>query len=162
MGLEIFKGLRDAKVFERGVFLSEGGYRLRVLKCLLKHTRKSGDAYIVEFEVVKSSNEKHPVGSKATWFQKMTDPDVAFGALKLFMYAMLGFEYPKDKDLLVAEIDPKLEELMAETCVEIDGRKVREHGTLDGKLIDVTVALKDTTAGKKFSNHVWQTVRDAA
>lgn len=88
MGL--FDGLQEAETFERGAFLQPGYHSLQLVRCLAKNTRKSGVGFIAEFEVLASTNPNHVPGSKATWFQKMLDKNVAFPALKSFLIGVLG------------------------------------------------------------------------
>lgn len=162
MGLEILDGLTNANMFDRGVFLDPGVFTLKWIKALFKRTRKSGTCFIVEFEVVASSSPKHPVGSKATWCQKMQDLDVALGSLKSFLYAVLGFEWPRDKEYLIANVDRNLKQILASAITENEGQKLRDAGDLDGKLVDVQVIMKKTGKGGDFSQHNWSATKKAA
>lgn len=148
----MFSGLRNASVFERGVFLQPGTYQLLINKCIVKETRKSGDGYIVEMTVQKSSNPAHPEGSKASWFQALRDKDVAFGALKEFIYATLGYRWPDDKETILAKVDPVIEEL-------IDSSLPTEQGgenSFAGKSVCVQTFLKKTAGkGLDFTVHRW-------
>lgn len=93
-----FDGIEDADIFERGKYLNPGfEYGLEVQKILVKDTRKSGKAFIVEFKVLESNDPDTKVGVKRTWFQKMIDKDIAFPAIKEFMAALLGYA-PQDKE----------------------------------------------------------------
>ncbi len=82
----LWSGLKDAQTFDRGTFFQPGSYTLKIVNCLTKQTQKSGEAWIVEFEVLESSNPTaHAVGSKGSWFQKLSNVQVAFGAIKEFV-----------------------------------------------------------------------------
>src|SRR5215472_14584830 len=143
MNKSVFSGLRNASVFERGVFLQPGTYTLEINKCLVKETRKSGDGFIVEFTVRQSTSDQHPVGTKASWFQALKDKDVAFGAIKEFLYAVLGMRWPDDRERILKEVDPVLEQL-------IDSSLPTEQGgqnSLAGKSVCVQTYMKKT-AGK--------------
>lgn len=145
----IFEGLRNAPVFERGAFLGVGVYDLTIERCLVKATRKSGDAFIVEFNITKSEGPgANPVGSKASWFQKLADKNIAFGAIKEFLYAALGYDYAKDKEKIAAEVDPKIEELMSEAVAP-------EKNALKGVRVRCQVNMKKTQKGADFSMHTW-------
>lgn len=153
---ELFKGLKNASIFERGVFLQPGVYDLEIDKVITKRTRKSGDGLIVEFKVLTTTDEKnHPAKSKATWFQKMTDVDVAFGAIKLFLYAVLGYNYsdPEDKAKIAAEVDPVIEGLM--------GEAVGDDQPLRGRRVRVRTYMKKTALKQAdFTVHDWQPYED--
>ena len=144
-----FAGLRDAKTYEQGSYLSEGRYTLKICKSLVKDTRKSGSAFIVEAEILASTNPACPVGSKGTWFQGLKDKDVAFGAIKQFLYAVVGLDPSNDADkkTIKDEIDPNIEDLMDEAVTT---------NSLAGETVNVEVKNKLTKAGKNFSQHNWQ------
>ena len=65
----LFAGLKDAKVTERGVFMNPGKYKVRVKKALMKATRSSGDAFILEFTIEESNYAEQ----KALRTQGVTD-----------------------------------------------------------------------------------------
>lgn len=127
-----FAGLRNANIFETGQYLAaDGRYLLQIEKIILKETRKSGKGFIVECTVVETSNEeKDPVGAKRSWFQSMKDLDVAFPAIKAFLYAALGYDYSKkeDKEYLKAKVEPIIDTVTFQACDEtrnpFKGRKV--------------------------------------
>lgn len=144
----VFDGLRNATVFERGAFLTPGIYDLTIERCLVKQTRKSGDGFIVEFAIDTSSGEgANAAGSKASWFQKLSDKNVAFGAIKEFVYAAMGFDYAKDKERIAKEIDPKIEEIMQEA--------ISDKNPMRGLKIRCQVNMKKTLKGGDFSVHTW-------
>ena len=144
----VFDGLRNAKVFERGVFISKAGsFKVRVDKILTKDTRKSGNCFIVEQTVLETSCADYPVGSKVTWLQKLTDKDVAFSALKPFFYACLGLRYPEDKVKIEATVDPVLEQLADDA---------EKNGTLNGKVLNLQTSMIVTKEKKQnFTVHNW-------
>jgi hypothetical protein len=77
-GINPFAGVGQAKVYESGKYLQPGRYRLKLEKMILKNTQKSGLGWILEFGVLESDDLKnHPIGSSATFFQKMSDKTVA-------------------------------------------------------------------------------------
>ena len=148
MGLFKGSGLKDAKMFERGAYLGVGKFQLEITKVLTKDTRKSGNGFIVEFTVVQTSDEKnHPVGSKATWFQSLLDKDVAWGAIKEWAYAVMGFKNTKeDTDRAKKELDPVIEDLCDEAI---------DKGALNGKRVNVETHMKKTGKDKDFTVHTW-------
>jgi len=165
----LFAGLRDAKTFERGTWLKEGQYLIRVKRAIYKKTRAKGDAFILEFVVEKSDYENakkkaiaafgttpfsmadlektlpNPAGTTASWYQSMKDIDIGFGALKSFAASILG-QKPEDPEFIEA--------------VEGFMNAVVNDGTINGMLIPVEVVTVQTKAEKDFSLHKWGTIID--
>lgn len=148
-----FSGIDRADTFERGkYFPPDGTFYLRLQKTLVKGTRKSGSAFIAEFEVLGSTLEEDcPAGSKRSWFQKLVDKDVAFPALKEFMAALLGYT-KSDKDEWKA-FEAKLQDILDE-ATDFEG-KTEDH-PLHGMTIKVTTWQKTTNNGKEFTVHDWE------
>lgn len=168
-----FSGLREAKMFERGTPLTakkvgpnpaytkdkpegdsnepclwaESTFDLEIEKCLLKKTRKSGMGFIVEMRVTGTSPDPvaHPVGAKRSWFQKMEDADVAFGAIKQFAAAVSGVN-PNDKEAVKRDVEPHVEDLMDKACDE-------GVNALKGSKVRCTVLHKRTQKNFEFSQH---------
>lgn len=149
---EIFKGLRNANVFEKGFYLEPGGdFLLEVNRCIVKHTRGHGDAFIVEFKVLESNKEKNGVGTKVSWYQGIANTDVAWPAIKEFVYALLGKDFTKKEDRKYCEekIDPKIETL-------VDGA-VGDENNFKGMKIRVQTSSKVTKEKKvDFTVHTWR------
>jgi len=168
----LFAGLRDAKTFERGTWLKEGQYLIRVKRAIYKKTRAKGDAYILEFTIEKSEYENakrkaiaafgttpfsmqelektlpNQPATTASWYQSMKDIDIGFGALKSFAASILG-QKPEDPEFIEA--------------VEGFMNAVVNDGTINGMLIPVEVVTVQTKAEKDFSLHKWsQIVEEAA
>jgi len=146
-------GLKNAKTFERGAYLGVGAYQLQIGKFVLrageKATRKSGDALIVEFEVKRTSNPAHPVGSKATWYQSLKDKDVAYGAIKEFLYAVLKAETKEQQALVDETIEKVLDDAI-------------DNGKLNGFVVDVQTSMKKTAGrGLDFTVHAWSPAKAA-
>ena len=142
-----FSGTADAEVSGRGTYLVPGGtFLLEVKKTIFKETRKSGPAFICEFEVIESDKpEDHPIGSSATFFQSMRDRSVALPSIKDFMMKLCqadGLD-KEDQDEFLKTLDDTLNEACeAETTFE--GFRVRvktEHHT--------------TLKGGDFTRHNW-------
>jgi hypothetical protein len=164
----LFAGLKDAKVTERGAFLTPGSYQVRIKRVIKKHTRKNYDAYIVEFKVEKSSYELAPkdmpedkkpgkVGASASWFQSLVDPAVGFGSLKGFAAAILG-ENPDDPKF-VSEVEGFLTETVDRPA---SGTEPAHKSCIEGVLVPLEVVMIKTKAGKDFSRHVWGKIVEEA
>lgn len=160
----LFAGLREAKTFERGVWLKEGTYEVRVKRALFKKTRAKGDAFIMEFTIEKSSYEEqkrkaiaafgatpfsmqelektlpNQPGSTASWYQSLKDIDIGFGALKSFAASILG-QKPEDPEFIEA--------------VEGFMNAVVNEGAINGMLIPVEVVTIKTKKDEDFSLHKW-------
>ena len=146
--MSAFAGLRNGQVFENGNYLTPGGlYAVEIQRCMVKKTRKGKTGLLVEFVVLESSSEKHLVGSKATWFQDL-NADGGFGAIKLFVYALMGHEYAAKKDWLIANIDPGIEALM-DKAVEGNG------DALKGSKLRCETVGKKTKENRDFTQHHW-------
>jgi hypothetical protein len=168
----MFAGLRTAKVSERGVWLKEGNYVVRVTRGIYKVTRKSGDAFILEFKIEKSNYDDakrkalvalegqtfdmqelekilpNRAGTSGSWYQSLKDIDVGFGSLKGFAAAILGVSNTEDPEFLEA-----VEGFMA---------AVVQDGAINGMLIPVEVVLTKTKKDEDFSLHKWAKIIEQA
>lgn len=167
----LFAGLREAKTFDRGVWLKVGRYEVRVTKAIYKKTRAKGDAYILEFTIEKSDYEQskakaiaafgntpfnmadlektlpNQIGTTASWYQSMKDMDIGFGALKSFAASILG---QKSDD---PEFVEGVEDFMNKTVSE---------GVLNGVVIPVEVVIVKTKKDEDFSLHKWGAIIEQA
>lgn len=151
-----FSGVENAQIFERGNFLPPGGkYRLRVMRTIVKKTRKSGDAFIAEFEVIESDLDEVKVGSRYSWFQKLVDTDVAFPAIKEFIATLLGFDV-RDKEGM-KEFNGKVKSVLQEASEEYS--KEEDH-PLHGLEILCETYQKETKQGKDFTVHSWSVAEE--
>jgi hypothetical protein len=110
----LWDGMESAKIFERGKFMA-GNFAgvVEIKKTLAKATRGAGIAFIVEMEIISTNlPEEHPIGSKATWFQKMQDKDVAFSSILAWAAACVGYDPQRQKAQIEAELAPELKETM--------------------------------------------------
>lgn len=155
----MFSGIKKAQVSKKGVWLTPGGlYTLEIDNMLLKKTRSAGFAVIVEFRVLEVDGseeaiEKHPVGSRATWFQSLTDEDIGLSSCKDFMANLLG-EDPED-----AEFNEGLEELMEQATDKVaDGEEHMFHGMKIFCETSHTVTKK----GGDFTIHTWKNIPEEA
>lgn len=124
-----FDTIGSAKVFENGVFLqADGNYKLRVDRMLVKKARKGYNLFILEGDVLETTNDKDPVGSKRSWVQKLDDADIAEPAMKAYMYALLGYSWASDKEFLKAQVDPQLTKLTEAGISDVNPFKGRTVG----------------------------------
>ncbi len=160
----LFGGLRDAKIYSKGIFLKPGCYEVRVNNAVYKETRKNFDAYILEFTIEKSNYEEakteairslgstpfslqdfektlpNRVGTTASWFQSLQDEDIGFGALKLFAANIL------DQNVDDADFLDSVETFLTST--------VKDRGAiLDGSLIPIEAVMIMTKKNTPFTLH---------
>jgi hypothetical protein len=144
----LWAGLKDAQTFDRGTFLKPGSYTLKITNCLTKNTVKSGEAFIVEFEVLETTDPvNHAVGTKASWFQKLANVPVAFGAIKEFLAAVYGYDLRTMKARFEAEMGPQIE---AYAAAASDGRNF-----LAGQIVKVQTEQTKTQKQVDFTRHNW-------
>ena len=172
----LFAGLKNAKVSERGVFINEGQYKVRVVKALMKHVRKGYDAFILEFKVEESNYsavkklktegvtltpadlealEKtlpNKPGTTASWFQSLADQDIGFGALKGFAAAVMG-EDPNNPEF-IEQVEQFLTEVVNGSDDEIKlalKEKRPPNGALNGCLLPLEAVIITTKKGEPFT-----------
>jgi hypothetical protein len=154
-----FGGIGEAEVYEKGVFLTAGGgYELEVQNILLKDTQRSGLGFIVEFRILEVVGEEaernHPVGSKGTWFQKMTDKTVALPSIKAFMISLMKIDM-RDTDAM-EEFNAGLEDLLDEITEPLEAG---EDHPLAGERIHCETYTKLTKKNVEFTVHNWSESR---
>ena len=157
----VFAGLRGATVSEKGVWLREGNYVVQVKRAVRKTTRTKGDAFILEFLIVKSNYlemktqyiatlqgkefkmeelEKilpNQAGTSASWYQSLQDKAVGFGAVKGFAASILGVK-PEDPAFIEG-----VETFMAQVC----------NGEINGRLIPIETVMTKTAKDKDFTRY---------
>lgn len=140
------------------VYDSPANYTLKIQRVIWKSARppKRGEFYIVEGEVLKSSNPRVAVGSKRTWMQAM-DNDVGPTSATDFMFAALGFDR-RDAEQLAEikklDVSGKLPEMLAETLDDPTDPACKN--ALKDCIVDVEVKEIITKAkGQAFNLHTW-------
>ncbi len=143
-----FKGLDKAETYGRGNYMdADKLYKLKVVRTFIQETKAKGDAFIAEFEVVESNSDKHPKGTKVSWYQSLLSKDIAYAELKKFMYAVLGVDENKDSKRIATEIDPGLDEAMNEAV---------NTNALEGAVIKCqTQGITTKAKGLPFTRHNW-------
>jgi hypothetical protein len=148
MGANLFAGAKGMTMSEQGVYFTPGfDGEVKILHCLIKRSRKSGDLYLVECVVTKSSSAEHPVGAKRTWIQGLKDADIGFRSVKSFCVAVLGLSPKKPED------EAKLK-AFEEQCEEVMTASAQENAFKDS-VVHLETTQKPTLAGKPFTLHVW-------
>lgn len=145
----VWDGIEDAETFERGNYI-KGGFIgiVEVKKTLVKQTRASGPAFIVEMEVIETNMEEHPVGQKVTWFQKLTDKDVAFPSVAEWAAAVGGID-PTDKKAVKEDVSPVLKEAMDQAT------ESPTNNDFTGQRVRLQTAQVKTKNDRDFTRHTW-------
>lgn len=144
----LWAGLRNAQVFERGNYLGVGVYDARVIRCLVKQTQRSGLGFIVEVEILTSTNMSHQPGTTATWFQSMKNQATAFSAIKEFVVALHGYNAKQDEAKIKNDLEPYIEQLI--------DNATGQNNSFAGKCIHLeTFMIKTREKGNDFTVHRW-------
>ena len=146
MAANPYSGLKTAKTSGSGNYLDPGGgeYVLRITGIQHKDDlQDGGQATIVDFEVVESTNPKDPKGATRNWFQKKNQ---SFdGAILEFLFAVLKID-PNASPELVEKVQAQSPDLMWAGL----------QGKFNGQLVRCTTKHKLTKVNKKdFTRHCW-------
>lgn len=133
---------KTAAARPRGAFFSRGTYTATVVSC--RHV-KSGvgtdEYFVVDFDVVTSTNPDLEAGCSATWMAKLTGkfPALALADVKAFIMAATD---STEDDVGEAEVM----------------EAIKGDGTLlAGSAVRITVEDVRTKAGASFSKHSFRT-----
>jgi hypothetical protein len=162
----LFSGLRNAQVGgAKKPYMHPGVYVVKVQKAVYKATRKKGDAFILEFEVVQSNYEAElatitrglngappniaeldktlptKAGTNGSWYQSMADKDIGWGALKGFAAAIVGQENPNDPAFMEG-VETMLENIIA-------------NNMLEGVLLPLECVMIKTQKDTDFTTYNW-------
>lgn len=155
MSKSYFAGMKEAKTNERNDYLdADQKFLLKVKKATVFETREKGDAYIAEFEILKttSQNPKMAPGRTVSWYQSLAKKDIAFGAIKLFCFAALGLDRVKDA-AKIQQVNEQIEALMQESVIKnsfADAIVVCETSSRTAKTPKIVNGVAVTTT---FTNH---------
>lgn len=82
----MFDGIEGARVSEGGVYFKPGVYKARILAVKALKDRKGVGTFVVECELLESSEATLPAGTIASWVVKL-DKEPALGNIKSFAAA---------------------------------------------------------------------------
>ncbi len=86
----VFGGIESAKFSEGGSYILTGVHRLEVDSCKHIKTKDGIDAFVVEFKILESSNEKHIPGSLASHMIQIKPNTPALGNISQFLQTALS------------------------------------------------------------------------
>lgn len=139
-----FTGVEKAEIFGGGTFIQEDGdFVVEAQKVVAKENRKHEPIFIVEFKLLESTNENHPVGSSRSWLVKKNS-DGGLGDIKAFVAVTEGLE-PND---------PRVKEVVTEEkCEEL----VNDDGAIKGMKFRLNTSTKPQKGDKtkNFTKHYW-------
>ncbi len=189
MSNSVWGGLGNAPTFEKGTFFSPGGsHDVQIGRCLLKQSQQSGLGFIVESDILttRATGEINhatnqpwvplPAGVAGTWWQGMTDKNVALPAIKQFVFAILGLENNDPRRGLLEQLVPGSErwQLVDERGrVYIAGQPLAliealmlwatsEANLFQGLIVHVDTKFTKTRKGGDFTIHNWTPINFAA
>lgn len=109
MGL--FGKIKDAKSSGGGIYFEPGTYALECRKNATIQTREGRPAFVAEFTILESSNDKRPVSTSVSYMVMLDKyPETALGNVKQYVAAL--FDIPEENvdeagvEALIAAVNP--------------------------------------------------------
>jgi hypothetical protein len=129
MNTGMFEGIEGARVSEGGVYFKPGVYKARILAVKALKDRKGVGTFVVECELLESSEPMLPAGTIASWVVKL-DKEPALGNIKSFAAAANGVQ-PKDVtakaiELIVSEGNP-----LKDTILKVSAQNIKTKSGSD-------------------------------
>jgi hypothetical protein len=163
----LFKGMREAAVYGRGNYMSEGEYRVRVtgVKCQASQKKRGETFFVCEFEVAEifasKEPEKHRVGSSGTWLPKFSQAST-FGNIKELMFAILGVR-GSDVPESAVEQHELATALATAACGSENGKAALKekfkiddvNAIVEGAEVLLTCVQTKTREGNDFTRYQW-------
>lgn len=156
----IYREEKDDKGVTKPVFDRAGIYRVKVEKCIWVDPRKGPDLFIAEFTIVKSNNEKAPVGSRFAFKQNM-ELEAANTRVVEFMFAGSGVDRRKPDGLAIIkqlEDEGKIPEMLAETLEDPTDPACKN--SLKDALLDVEVEERIAKNGFPYKHYSFYPVAE--
>lgn len=147
--------MKTPKVFQTGSYLrGDYEFKLEIKEAIYKDLEGGGEALIVEFKVIESTDPEVPVGAERSWFQ-MQNQSFAASALE-FLVAACGFN-PKDQSHVdkIAEGSEALMEILLPPHNKFKGREVFVKTTDKVKKEFKAIPEEQRTQKMYFTNHAW-------
>lgn len=150
-----FGGMGNTELSKKGVYLTDGIYKLRV-KSTERVDFRDGvkKGYAVTLEVLETPDPaKHPLGSERTYFVTLNPGEegrkMFMQGVKGFIVAALGYDSRTDVERIKTELDPKIEQIaLASTANKtlLAGKEVR---------CEVKSVPKKSKPTEMFSRHTF-------
>jgi hypothetical protein len=128
-----------------------GTHLLRIARCLTPRT--GGVAFIVEFEVVQSSDPAHVAGSQRSIYLSSKFPDSFQKMVKALLGTACGYDMK----------DPAQHETFSPFSAQVARAAISETNQLEGRLIgcDASPSGRADKTGQPYFNYAWS-VAEAA
>lgn len=122
--------------------LTEGEYLVRVEDVIHTTTENKGDAFIVEYTVLETSDPaKHPIGVKRSWYQPMLHKKIAMEEIVKFMYAALGYDAKRDAERIAKEVTPNIKAWTNAACRK-PAKDPSTGADIPGKVMNGLVSMR--------------------
>ena len=153
---EMFKGMAAAQMNGKGNYMGEGRYLVRTKVLKVKEGFR-GKSFILEFEILETTNAAHPVGSTGSWVVKLDKPQ-AYGDIKGLIFALAMGVDPKT--VRSPDQDPALHQQCATfTKAALSPEAAKALGEEPDFLIGLPLRLETvkvkTSKGGDFTVHNW-------
>lgn len=126
--------------------VADGMHVLRVNRCLVPRT-PGQLAYIVEFEVVQSSNPSHVPGSQCSVYMSSKFHESLLKQVKAFVAAASGYDLT----------DPAQDQIFSPHSGAITDASISQHNTLEGRTVtcEASFSGRADKRGQPYFNYVW-------
>jgi hypothetical protein len=131
-----FDGIEGARVSEGGVYFKPGAYKARILSVKALKDRKGVGTFVVECELLESSEAALPKGTVCSWVVKL-DKEPALGNIKSFAAAANGVQ-PKEVTAKAIELIVSAGNPLRDTVMKVSASNIK------------------TKSGSDFTKVTWQ------
>lgn len=151
--------INEAETYNRNKYITPGEYVVKVDSCVQKKMRSGGSAYIVECDVLESSNlQEHPLGSKVSFFVDLNNDSAAQNLKKLGL-ALLGIDMSDVEKVKKVCAEPK-DGGLSLLCQALEAST--ESQKLRGREFAVSAEIVTTKRGTPFTATNYRPVRKQA
>jgi hypothetical protein len=152
-----FKGAGKKTGSRGGLYLTPGSYVLEVQRCFFIENGFKGNSYVTELKVLKSTNEKLPLGSMPSYVVNMDKiPELALGNVADFTRACMASLL----DVQEIERPDNLMELDADEVDDTIWESIKEANCLAGAIIAAEAFNVLTKAETDFTRINWSVPED--
>jgi hypothetical protein len=147
MGL--FDTVRDGQVYGKGNYLPAGVQALvEITQCKDIKPRKGPEAFVCNFKIIETKNDKVKEGEEYDWYQP--DNDSFPGAMLEFSSAVMGISARSEKDkAAIEEFKDETAEILGNACDP-------DTQAFVGMRVHVSTVMKITEKRKQeFTRHDW-------
>jgi len=160
MGL--FKGIRESKGTEGGIYFKPGNYVVKVERCKEGKKRNGTPFFVAECLILKTDvkdDDQMLPGRHAAFFVQFADyPELSLGNVGDFMTVGMQSWFLQHNETVPEGFfgtgdTPRVDEVTADEIVS-------EENTLSGTIMSLEAYNKPTKENKPFTRHRWSTLRN--